>query len=32
MTGKQKMKHWIVTLKFMSITGMMGNMKKQRGH
>ena len=28
MTGKQKMKHGNVTLKFISITGMMRNMNK----
>ena len=30
MTEKQKMKHRNVTLKFMTITGMMGNMTKIR--
>ena len=30
MTGKPKMKHRNVTLKFMSITGMMRNMNKTR--
>ena len=30
MTGKQKMKHRDVTLKFLSITGIMRNIKKTR--
>ena len=31
MTGKQKMRHKNVTLRFMSIRGMMRNMHKLRG-